>query len=188
MRLEEFLETFDKRVEYFKQFGIAESVEVYFDCMRDYYLNALNAHKEGKPLAWVSIFSPLEIFHAMDIVPFALDTYAISVSAFSYFKKEDCKYFEIGDAYGYPSDACSPHRAAVGLAASNILPPPDLIYSSAPMPCDSAVALFDVIQDMKKVPTYFANFEYRYHLRAFSSPFVFPGLRLLYRGGVNGRK
>jgi benzoyl-CoA reductase/2-hydroxyglutaryl-CoA dehydratase subunit BcrC/BadD/HgdB len=123
----------------------------------------MNAKEEGKPLAWVSIMCPMEIFHAMDIVPFAVDPYAISISAFSYFKKEDCVYFDIGDSYGYPSDACSPHRACIGLAASNILPEPDVIYGSSPMPCDSAVAVFDVLSDMKKVPTHFANFEYRYH-------------------------
>lgn len=166
MRLEEFLEIYDRRVEHFRQFGLPESVEIYFRCMRGYYENAMNAKKDGKTLAWVSIFCPLEIFHAMDIVPFAVDPYAISVSAFSYFKKEDCKFFEIGDSYGYPSDACSPHRAAVGLAASDILPEPDLIFGTTPMPCDSAVALFDVLSDMKRVPSFFANFEYRHHPNA----------------------
>lgn len=163
MRLKEFIDIFDMRVEHFRQFDLPESVEIYFRCMRKYYESALNAKEDGKVLAWVSIMCPLEIFHAMDIVPFAVDPYAISVSAFSYFKKEDCKWFDIGDTYGYPSDACSPHRAAVGLAASDIMPEPDLIFGTTPMPCDSAVALFDVLADMKKVPSFFANFEYRHH-------------------------
>ena len=163
MRLEEFLETFDKRVEYIRQFNIPESVEIYFKCMRSYYQDILDAKKEGKPLAWVSIMAPMEIFRAMDIVPFAVDPYAITVAAFAYFKKEDCPFFDTGDSYGYPSDACSPHRLAVGLAATHTIPEPDLIFYTTPMPCDSAVALFDVLSDMKKVPTYVANYEYRYH-------------------------
>lgn len=163
MRLEEFLETFDKRVEHIRQFNIPESVEIYFRCMRDYYQSVLNARKDGKPLAWISIMAPMEIFRAMDIVPFAVDPYAITVTAFAYFNKEDCKYFDIGDSYGYPSDACSPHRAAVGLAMEKVLPEPDLIFYTTPMPCDSAVALFDVLADMKRVPTYIANYEYRHH-------------------------
>ncbi|OGW16307.1 MAG: hypothetical protein A3G93_02290 [Nitrospinae bacterium RIFCSPLOWO2_12_FULL_45_22] len=163
MKLQEFIDIFDERVNYFRRFNLPESVDIYFRCMRNYYLRAMTAKEEGKPLAWVSIMCPMEIFHAMDIVPFAVDPYAISISAFAYFKKEDCVYFDIGDSYGYPADACSPHRAAIGLAASNTLPEPDLIYGTASMPCDSAVAVFDVLSDMKKVPTYFANFEYRYH-------------------------
>lgn len=163
MRLEEFLETFDRRVEYIRQFNIPESVEIYFRCMRRYYQDVMEAKKEGKPLAWISIMAPMEIFRAMDIVPFAVDPYAITVTAFAYFKKEDCPFFDIGDSYGYPSDACSPHRVAVGLAATNTLPEPDLIFYTTPMPCDSAVALFDVLSDMKRVPTYIANYEYRYH-------------------------
>jgi benzoyl-CoA reductase/2-hydroxyglutaryl-CoA dehydratase subunit BcrC/BadD/HgdB len=163
MKLQEFIKIFDERVEYFRRFNLPESVEIYFRCMRNYYNRAMTAKEEGKPLAWVSIMCPMEIFLAMDIVPFAVDPYAISISAFSYFKKEDCIYFDIGDSYGYPADACSPHRACIGLAASNTLPEPDLIYGTAPMPCDSAVAVFDVLSDMKKVPSYFANFEYRYH-------------------------
>lgn len=163
MNLQEFLKIFDERADYFRQFNLPESVEIYFRCMRNYYLRAMTAKEEGKPLAWVSIVCPMEIFHAMDVVPFAVDPYAISISAFAYFKKEDCAYFDIGDSYGYPADACSPHRACIGLAAANILPEPDIIYAPAPMPCDSAVAVFDVLSDMKKVPTHFANFEYRYH-------------------------
>lgn len=166
MRLEEFLQVFDQRREHIRQFNIPESVEIYFSCMRDYYVSVMNAKEEGKPLAWVSIISPMEIFYAMDIVPFAIDPYAITISAFAYFKKEDCKYFGIGDAYGYPFDACSPHRACVGLAADGVLPAPDVIYAPSPMPCDSAVALFDVLSDMTKAPTFFANYEYRAHPNA----------------------
>lgn len=162
MRLEEFLEVFDQRAERIKtQFKVPKSVETYFSCMRDYYVGIMNAKKEGKPLAWVSIIAPMEIFYAMDIVPFAIDPYAITVSAFAYYKKEDCKYFDIGDSYGYPSDACSPHRACVGLALDGVLPTPDVIYAPTPMPCDSAVAVFDVLADITKAPSYFANYEYR---------------------------
>ena len=161
MRLEEFLEVFDARANYIRQFNIPESVEIYFTCMRRYYENILAAKEQGKPLAWVSIISPMEIFHAMDIVPFAIDPYAITVAAFAYFKKEDCKYFELGDAWGYPPDACSPHRLCVGLAAEGVLPAPDLLYAPSPMPCDSAVAVFDVLADITKAPVFFANYEYR---------------------------
>jgi hypothetical protein len=80
MKLEAFLETFDKRAEHLRQFNLPESVEIYFKCMRDYYVRVINAKKEGKPLAWVSIMSPIEIFHAMDIIPFVVDTYAITVA------------------------------------------------------------------------------------------------------------
>jgi len=129
--------------------------------MRNYYERILTAKEQGKPLAWVSIISPMEIFHAMDIVPFAIDPYAITVAAFAYFKKEDCKYFDLGDAWGYPSDACSPHRLCIGMAVEGILPAPDLLYAPSPMPCDSAVALFDVLADITKAPVFFANYEYR---------------------------
>ena len=51
----------------------------------------------------------------------------------------------------------------MGLALEKVLPEPDLIFYTTPMPCDSAVALFDVLADMKRVPTYIANYEYRHH-------------------------
>lgn len=163
MRIEDFLESFDKRVEYIRRFNIPQSTEYYFDIMRNYYLKVINAKRENRPLAWVSVMSPVELFHAMDIVPFVADTYAISVTAMLYFKGDTCKYFDIGDAYGFPQEACSPHRVCVGMAKEGILPPPDLMYSSTPLPCDSAVMLFDVLSNMYKCPTFFLNFEYRHH-------------------------
>ena len=137
-----------------------ESRRHLLECLRNLYVSAYEARKTNRPIAWISIATPVEIFHAMDIVPFGVEQFSIQTLATLMKDKLGYRLFDKGAKFGIPREACSAHLATVGLAAENYMPAPDVLVCAAP-PCDSSTGMFDVLGNMYNVPTFLLDSSYR---------------------------
>ncbi len=136
-----------------------ESRRYLLECLRDLYTSAHEARKANQPIAWISIATPVEIFHAMDIVPFGVEQFSIQTLATLMKDKLGYQLFDKGAKFGIPREACSAHLATVGMAAENYMPAPDVLVCAAP-PCDSSTGMFDVLGNMFNVPTFLLDSSY----------------------------
>lgn len=137
-----------------------ESRRYLLECLRDLYASAHEAGKTNKPIAWISIATPVEIFHAMDIVPFGVEQFSIQTLATLMKDKLGYQLFDKGAKFGIPREACSAHLATVGMAAENFMPAPDVLVCAVP-PCDSSTGMFDVLGNMFNAPTFLLDSSYR---------------------------
>src|SRR3990167_784303 len=116
-----------------------------------YYSKIRQAKNNGQLIAWAFAFPPPEILHAMDI-PFIMPEHYSSVLAA---KQQVTPYLEISDQCGYPMEACSYHRALLGVCLSGeemIFPPPDFIFATNF--CDPSYKALLQIVEQYKVPYY----------------------------------
>ncbi len=130
------------------------------ECLRDLYTDTSEARVKNKPVAWISIATPVEIFYAMDIIPFGVEQFSLQTLAALIRKNIGYEFFDMGEAYGIPKEACSAHLATVGMASAKYLPAPDVVVCAAP-PCDSSTGMFDVLSNMFNIPSYFLDSSYR---------------------------
>ena len=158
MVLEKMLAGAESRLEYRKIHAISKSGRYYAEAIRNYYAQVRNAGEEDKPLAWTSLFIPVELLYAMGIVPFVLEQYVIQFMA----QELNTDYLDLGEGLGFSSESCSPHRAAIGMAKAGLLPLPDLILSTAPLTCDSSTTMFELLGDLCNCPGYFLDLPYSY--------------------------
>lgn len=87
------------------------------------YLDAHQAKEEGRPVAWVTGVSPIEILHAMDIVHLWPESYACLVAA----KRLSATYCQAAENLGYSVDLCSYAKSNLGMLSSEEgLPEPPL--------------------------------------------------------------
>jgi benzoyl-CoA reductase/2-hydroxyglutaryl-CoA dehydratase subunit BcrC/BadD/HgdB len=149
-------EAFDKRLAHRRAKPGLKSMELFYGVQKNYYQNIMNAREEGKPLAWLGLFTPLEIIHAMDIVPLIAEAHSINVG----FPAAQ-EYIQLGEGHGVYTEACSPHRVGMGIALAGAAPAPDMIVSTAHT-CDSTVKIFENFSKYFKKPTYFIDRAYRY--------------------------
>jgi benzoyl-CoA reductase/2-hydroxyglutaryl-CoA dehydratase subunit BcrC/BadD/HgdB len=88
-------------------------------------------------LAWVGALAPVELFYAIDIVPFMPEMHAgIIASQFN-----PAGYFDASGGFGLPVELCSAHRVMMGMYLSNELPTPDLLVNTSQV-CDSGIKFF----------------------------------------------
>lgn len=79
--LEKMLAGAGRRLEYRKAHATSRSGKYYAGAIKNYYEQVKNAGEEGKPLAWTSLFIPVELLYAMGIVPFVLEQYVVQFMA-----------------------------------------------------------------------------------------------------------
>lgn len=156
MRVEEMIGMFEERLAWVQKNRPQKSKLYATEVMLQYLRRVARAKEEGKPLAWISLAFPVELLHAMDVVPFCPEQYAIQciVSLKKY------EYFELGWGYGFNREACSSHPATIGMTLSGKLPQPDLLLCSGPSPCDSSNMMFEVLSDLIQCPTFYLSHPY----------------------------
>jgi len=157
--IEGMIEGFEQRINSARQNPkIPKSKEILYEIMKEYFERIYYAREQGKKLAWVGLLFPPEIVLAMDIVPFVVEQYIIQLLA----SGRGYEYFDLGEAYGFDKESCSPHLATIGAAQTGLVGRPDFIVCAAPQPCDSQSAMFDVMADMYNTPIFYCNFPYRF--------------------------
>ncbi len=145
-------------IERLKARSTAKSDLIFWQALRDYYGRALEAKEQGQPLIMAGMFPPHELFHAMDIPYYVAENHAIMEGQATSELRE--KLFDTAEGYGMPTDFCSPHRAAVGLAKLGMQLKPDLVVSTATT-CDQTLKLYDLLADVYGVPSYLVDSPYR---------------------------
>jgi benzoyl-CoA reductase/2-hydroxyglutaryl-CoA dehydratase subunit BcrC/BadD/HgdB len=134
-----------------------KSIIPYLDLIINYHERADQARKEGKPLVAHLVMCPIEIFYAMDIVPFFVEIFVL----FNTFLRDVQNFLEIAAGFGLPPEVCSAHRATDAMVLSKSIPKPDFfVYTS--QACDNTPKSGEGMAELYGVPFYLLDRPYNY--------------------------
>ncbi len=119
-----------------------------------YYEEVRHAQELGKKIAFVNVFSPAELFYAMDIIPVYPENHSVFLQA----KKMTGEVTRISEAEGYSPNICSYALCDLGSTFSGIspvggLPKPDFLYTSS-CQCGTLTKWFDVLSRYYQIPLF----------------------------------
>lgn len=157
--LRQVVESYEQRLAHKRAHPTTRSGELGTLIMKNYFEMVWRAREEGKPLAWVSFGVPVEIFYAMDIVPFLVEQFAITVVVQGFREGKGFEYFDYGIGAGFSKEACTAHIVPVGMAKAGELPPPQVAVCAS-VPCDSSLMTFEVLTDIYKCPSFWMDYPY----------------------------
>jgi len=121
--------------------------------MGRHFLAIEQAYRDGKPTAWATSGSPVEMLYTMDIQPMLPENSA-TISAAQKFSQ---KFIEIAEEQGYSYDLCSYFKTNVGAVLSNAgiteggIRKPAFMLSTDVI-CDTHVNWFQVQAERMNVP------------------------------------
>lgn len=127
------------------------------------YLNILcvkylrEAFKNPEQSAWINLFAPAEVLHAMDIKPLFIEAFSSFMSGF---KIEDF-LIDYSEKSGLAETLCSYHRTFIGAVEAGILPKPQFAVTTS-MVCDANINTFRYASDKYKIPCYIIDIPYEY--------------------------
>jgi benzoyl-CoA reductase/2-hydroxyglutaryl-CoA dehydratase subunit BcrC/BadD/HgdB len=110
----------------------------------DYFSNAWTAKRQGSPIAWVTVFSPVELLYALGMYPIAPEHFGAMCSA----RGAILEYLELAESKGYSQNICSYSRGCLGYVLKGLngpMPPPDLLVTFRNS-CDVYVKWWQSIQ------------------------------------------
>lgn len=124
----------------------------------EYYLGGNQAKKDGKPIAYITAFTPVEILRAMDIVCMYPESYAVVCSA-SGKAQEMIHSSSLGH---FAEDLCS--YSLIGLGAAEYpklpyggIPEPDLLIATNNQ-CGTLLLWFQWLAQKKKIPLFMIDY------------------------------
>jgi benzoyl-CoA reductase/2-hydroxyglutaryl-CoA dehydratase subunit BcrC/BadD/HgdB len=123
--------------------------------MKDYFAKARQAKQEKKLVGWTFGIIPLELLHAVGVVPLTSESFSSLLSS----KDQITEYLDLATQTGLPTTACPVHLATIGYLFSGkeqMIPKPDFILGSS-MVCDTAVKNFQIVRNYLEVPSYFLD-------------------------------
>lgn len=94
----------------------------------EYFARASEAKAQGKPIAWITVFTPVELLRALDIYPVSPEHFGAMCSA----RNIILGYLEEAERKGYSQNLCSYSRCGLGYALSGMsgpMPPPDILIT-----------------------------------------------------------
>ncbi|MFX1276960.1 MAG: 2-hydroxyacyl-CoA dehydratase subunit D [Promethearchaeota archaeon] len=119
-----------------------------------HYLAIEQAYREGKPTAWATSGTPVELLYAMDVQPMLPENSA-TISAAT---KNSQRFIEIAEDEGFSYDLCSYFKTNMGVTLSNTtdlgiggIKKPTFMLSSDVI-CDTHVKWFQVQAERYNVP------------------------------------
>lgn len=118
----------------------------------DYYLSGAQAKKEGRPVAWISAFTPVEILRAMDIICLYPESYAVVCAA----SNKSQEMIHTSSMGSFAQDLCSYSLIAFGAEGYpklpyGGLPDPDLLISTNNQ-CGTTNLWFTLLAQKKNIP------------------------------------
>lgn len=130
----------------------------YIDLIVQYFERANAARDEGKPLVAHTVMCPLEIFYAMDLVPFFVEFYAL----YHTFLGDMSSYLERAAQLGLPPEVCSAHRLTDAMTVERAYPKPDVFVFSS-QACDNTPKSGEGMAELyDNCPPYFLDRPYTY--------------------------
>ncbi len=122
--------------------------------MGRHYLAIEQAYREGKPIAWATSGTPVELLYAMDVQP-SLPENSATISAA---QKYSQNFIEVAEDAGYSYDLCSYFKTNMGVTLTETtdlgkggIRKPTFMLSSDVI-CDTHVDWFQVQAERFKVP------------------------------------
>lgn len=118
----------------------------------DYYGAAHTARQNGKFIAYVNAFTPVELLYAMDVIPIYPENHAVIIGA----RKMAPELAAAAEGMGYSMDLCSYARCDLGSIKTGLsptwgLPKPDLLLISNSQ-CGTLTKWFEVLSRMYAAP------------------------------------
>jgi benzoyl-CoA reductase/2-hydroxyglutaryl-CoA dehydratase subunit BcrC/BadD/HgdB len=130
-----------------------ESDKIYYQMLSDYYTRLMKAHEEGDFVAAHTIFFPVEILYAMDIVPMHTELTSWMAALFS----GSCADLLSSSAeVGLAPEICSPYRVLTGALSTDSIPHPDVILWTN-MICDNAAKSGELVMHLSDCPGFFVD-------------------------------
>jgi benzoyl-CoA reductase/2-hydroxyglutaryl-CoA dehydratase subunit BcrC/BadD/HgdB len=130
-----------------------KSEPVYYRMLGNYFERIVNAVEDGKPIALHTVFMPVEILYAMDIVPIHAETSTWMTAAFS---GEGSNLLTKAAEMGLATEICSAHRGLAGAYALGIMPRPTVVMWSSLM-CDNTAKSGDLLMEINHCPGFFLD-------------------------------
>jgi len=132
---------------------IARSETLYYEMLSGYYQRILRAKDEGKTLAAHTVFFPVEILYAMDIVPMHTEATTWMIAMFL----GDCaEMLSAGAGLGLAAEICTAHRGVPGAFITGVLPRPDIILWSN-MVCDNTAKSGELFMELNHCSGFFLD-------------------------------
>jgi bcr-type benzoyl-CoA reductase subunit B len=118
----------------------------------DYYTSAHTARQNGKFIAYVNAFTPVELIYAMNMIPIYPENHAVIIGA----RRQTPEVAQAAENLGYSMDLCSYARCDLGSIKTGIsptwgLPKPDLLVISN-CQCGTLTKWFEVLSRMYDAP------------------------------------
>ncbi|MDQ7794757.1 MAG: 2-hydroxyacyl-CoA dehydratase family protein [bacterium] len=127
-----------------------------------HYRDAFLARRRRRPVAWVTSGAPVELLHALGILPVYPENFA-AVAASRHLAVELC---EAAEAAGYSPDLCSYARTSIGSMLTGqgplkgkALPEPDLLFAASNI-CGVVVKWWEVVARHYRVPLFILDFPF----------------------------
>ncbi len=119
-----------------------------------YYSDLKKYADSGKPIAWVNVGIPCEIFYAMDIFPFYVENYGAMLGA----RKEAVKYSKFAETDGVSKHTCSYLRSTYGSLLSKEgpigkLPEPTILVETSNS-CVTVLSWWRLIEKATNAPCF----------------------------------
>ncbi len=124
------------------------------ELMTEYYLSAKDAENRGRKVAWVTSGAPVELLHAMDVIPIYPENHAAMCGA----SKMGVELQQASEDIGYSMDLCSYARTDIGSILTGKspvlgLPKPDFMVACNNI-CTTVVKWYEVVSRIHQVPVF----------------------------------
>jgi benzoyl-CoA reductase/2-hydroxyglutaryl-CoA dehydratase subunit BcrC/BadD/HgdB len=129
----------------------------------DYYGAAHMARQNGKFIAYVNAFTPVELLYAMDMIPIYPENHAAIIGA----RKMTVEVATAAEGMGYSMDLCAYARCDLGSIKTGVsptwgLPKPDLIVISNSQ-CGTLTKWFEVLSRTYNAPMFLIDVPHSGH-------------------------
>jgi len=136
--------------------GLQTSREVR-EIIAQHYYDAHKAKNSGKPVAWVTALSPVELLYVMDVIPVFPENYSAACAAI----QAAPPFLEAAESIGYSRDLCSYVRCNIGHVIKgggplDGLPKPDLLLATGNV-CYTRVKWWEVLSHYFECPLFFID-------------------------------
>lgn len=136
--------------------GSLKSEALYLQMLTDYFSNILNARQQNKQVVLHTVFLPVEILYAMDIVPMHAETTSWMIPAFS---GGVDSFLSKAAEIGLASEICSAHRVmAGGYALGDLLRPDAILWSNEI--CDNSAKSGELLVNLTNCPGFFLDYPF----------------------------
>jgi benzoyl-CoA reductase/2-hydroxyglutaryl-CoA dehydratase subunit BcrC/BadD/HgdB len=98
------------------------------ELIMEHFSRAWDAKSQGKPIAWITVFTPVELLYALDVYPISPEHFGAMCSA----RGLILDYLEGAERGGYSQDLCSYSRCCLGYTIggmNGLMPPPDILIT-----------------------------------------------------------
>jgi len=111
-----------------KKSSVLQTTRKIGELIMTYFSKASDAKAQGKPVAWITVFTPVELLYALDVYPIAPEHFGAMCSARGFI----LDYLQEAEKEGYSQNLCSYSRCSLGYVlsgTSGLMPPPDILMT-----------------------------------------------------------